>query len=108
MIKDFHVEPSGPSRYCCSDPAKSNDAERGVMHVVAKHKIWRPSDLPSVFSDVPIGVDDVPSTGKNERKSQVCCSFCQNICRVRDIDSPCSCFLDIDMLKACAIRAYHF
>src|SRR5437868_10381913 len=103
MVKDFHVEPFSSSCHCRPNLAKPNDTKRGVMHIIAKHKIWRPSNLPLVFPDVTISVDDAAGASKNERKSQICCCFCQNVCRVRDIDSPCSCFFDFDMLKACAI-----
>ena len=40
--------------------------------------------------------------------ARVCCSFSKGIGRVGDIDTSCRRFLDINMLKACAVSADDF
>src|SRR2546426_66053 len=105
VIQYFHIESFCSSRDCASYPAETDYAKSRAVHIVAKHQIRRPTDFPFICPDIPVRIDDATCARKNERKCKVCCCLSQNVCSIGDIDPPRCGLLNIDVLKARAVRA---
>src|SRR5918995_5528924 len=103
MVEDFHVKSSCSARHCRSDPAKPNYAKGAVMDIISEHQVRTPYNLPFFVLGIFVCTYNIACAGKDKAKCQVCCRFSTDICSIGNIDTPCSRFLDIDMLTACAV-----